>query len=92
MATNNKPQAVVNEENRTFTLAAVDSAEPDRKTVLSEGTRQELENNGHAVSPFTGALLVGSPSNFREVEEAEYTKAARESSKRRNATKDSNLL
>lgn len=81
-----KPQPASNQG------AGVAAPEEATKAVLSEGTRQELENNGHAVSPFTGALLVGSPSNFHEAEEEEYTKVARESSKRRNATKDSNLL
>lgn len=98
MATTNKPQAVVDETKGSFTLASVDSNEPDRKTVLSEGTRDELARNGHSQSPFSGALLVGSPDNYRVLnpdnkeDQAEYTKVARENAKRRNEKKESNLL
>jgi len=68
------------------------ATEPDNKPTLSERTRSDLENFGHAQSPFTGALLVGSPDNFREVDQDEHDRVARESVKRRNAKKDSNLL
>lgn len=54
--------------------------EPSYK--LSEGTRNELEVRGHAISPFTGALLVGTPDNVREVTEAEYLKVAKEAAKK----------
>lgn len=59
---------------------------------LSAGTRAELELRGHAVSPFTGALLVGSGDNFREVSEEEYTKVARETAKRDTEKKSVKLL
>lgn len=62
------------------------------KSRLSEGTRSDLERFGHAVSPFTGELLVGTPENYRKVDQDEYTKVARANSEKRNAKKESNLL
>lgn len=64
----------------------VDKTAVEPTYLLTEGTRQELELRGHATSPFTGALLVGSPDNVREVSEAEYNKVAREAAKRDEVT------
>jgi len=67
-------------------------AEAEDKPVLSERTRSDLAQFGHAQSPFTGALLVGTPDNYREVEQDEHDRVAKENAKRRNAKKDSTLL
>lgn len=66
--------------------------EPAKKATLSEGTRDQLARYGHAQSFFTGALLVGTPENFREVDQEEYTGVAKEAAKRANEKKESNLL
>lgn len=50
---------------------------------LSEGTRAELALRGYAISPFTGALLVGTGvDDVREVAEEEFKAVAKEASKR----------
>lgn len=94
--TTNKPQAIVDEKNGSFTLASVDASEADRKHLLSEGTRGELERNGYAVSPFSGVLLVGSPDNYKVVdkenEQAELNNAVRALKEKRAAKESSNLL
>ncbi len=50
--------------------------------LISEGTRQELNLNGYATSPFTGQLLVGTGDSPRVATKEEYEKAARENAKR----------
>lgn len=53
---------------------------------LSAGTANELALRGHAVSPFTGALLVGTGANdVREVSVEEYKAVAKEAAKRAQA-------
>lgn len=55
---------------------------------LSAGTANELALRGHAISPFTGALLVGSGAHdVRVVSTAEYKKAAKEAADRLNVNK-----
>jgi len=66
--------------------------EAEDKPVLSERTRSDLAQFGYAQSPFTGALLVGTPDNYREVDQDEHDRVAKESAKRRTAKKASNLL
>lgn len=48
---------------------------------LTEGTRDELERFGHAISPFTGARLVGSPVNVQVVDQATYDQVAKAAAK-----------
>lgn len=64
-----------------------EAAKPALK--LSEGTRQDLLQRGYAVSPFTGALLVGTGSDdVREVEKAEYLAVAKAFDKRQAANRE----
>jgi hypothetical protein len=92
MANTAKPQEPSNQG------LAVTAPEKEVSVVLSEGTRQELERNGHAVSPFTGALLIGTPDSYKVLDPAkqesqdEYNRVARENHKRANAKKESNLI
>ena len=56
---------------------------------LSEGTRSDLALRGFAVSPFTGALLVGSGSHdVRIVERDEYLAVAKAAAKREAAGRE----
>lgn len=50
---------------------------------LSEGNRADLELRGYTVSPFTGALLVGTGLNdVREVSTEEFQRVAKAAAKR----------
>lgn len=75
----------------TTNTAAKTVAKNDMK--LSEGTRQALVMHGYAVSPFSGALLVGTGSaDVREATKAEYDAAVKAYQSKLNATKESNLI
>lgn len=66
--------------NKNLTANVEEAAKPLQ---LSEGTRQDLLLRGHAISPFTGALLVGSGSHdVREVSKEEYLAVAKARTKR----------
>ncbi len=45
---------------------------------ITEGNRDELERIGRTISPFTGALLVGTPDAFREVTQDEFDQHAKD--------------
>ncbi len=76
--------------------AATPVAPARKKLRLSEGTRSELEYRGHAISPFTGALLVGSGNDdVREVSREEYDRVAKEAALQEKEDREggtSNLL
>jgi hypothetical protein len=72
-------------------MATANKTTPASKpaVTLSEGTRVELETNGHAISPFTGALLVGSSAeDVRVVERKEYEAAVKAAAAKRELGRD----
>lgn len=77
----------------TNTNAKNTVAEKPAQMNVSEGTRQQLAMYGYAVSPFTGALLVGSgASNVREASKAEYDAAVKAYQNKLNTNKASDLI
>jgi hypothetical protein len=68
-------------------LTITEAAKP--AVTIAEGTRVELETNGHAISPFTGARLVGSGVNdVRVVDEKEYLAAVKAAAAKRELGRD----
>lgn len=73
------------EENEELKARLANADQPAAKPVpaepsfrLTEGTRDELERLGRAISPFTGARLIGTPESYREVSAEEFEKHAKE--------------
>lgn len=79
--------------NTTARNTDVRPGKPSGGFRMSEGTRQQLEMYGYAVSPFNGAMLVGTGvDNVREATEAEYMAAVKAHKQKENEKKDSTLL
>jgi hypothetical protein len=70
------------------TIKTTEAAVVKPAGTISEGTRRDLELRGYAISPFTGALLVGSGSDdVRVVELEEYQAAVKANAAKHAKTK-----
>jgi hypothetical protein len=70
--------AAAEAEQRATVLPNTRPAPTEPSFAIAEGTRAELEANGYALSPFTGARLVGDGDSYREVEQDEFDRVVRE--------------